>query len=106
MLFSYPLKKSFLEYFELNQIDNNITIDKLNNYLHSQILASADPHQRALEIWDTFVMCNEDFFDMKHIDMKKRILELREVIISKQNIFRTLNAFGCVGVSPFCNKGS
>ena len=104
MLFPYPLKKSFIEYFELNQIDNNITVDKLNEYLHKQILASDDPHQKALEIWDKFVMSNEDFFDMSGRDMQKKTFEYREVITSRQNIFRTLNIFGCVGVSPFCDK--
>lgn len=104
MLFSYPLKKSFLEYFELNQIDNNITVDRLNEYLHSQILTSPDPNQKALEIWDKFVMSNEDFFDMSHRDMKKRIVELRNNILTVNNIYYTLNAFGCVGASPFCDK--
>lgn len=100
----YPLKQSFIDYFKLNQIDNHITIDKLNTYLQGVILESPDPHQKALEIWDTFVMTNEDFFDTSYIDMKNKRVELRKVIETKSNIYRSLNAFGCVGVSPFCDK--
>lgn len=104
MLIPYPLKQSFLDYFQLNQIDNTITIDKLIKYMERVIHASPDPNQKALEIWDTFVMNNENFFDMPSTyDMHERVKRMRQEIIEQNNIHYTLLTFGCVGVSPFCD---
>jgi len=99
-MFRYPLKQSFIEYFKLNQIDNTIDIEQLNNYLEKQILSSPNPQERALEIWDRFVLPTKNFFDTSC--SVERANQLRAKMIKENDINYTLLAFGIVGVSPFC----
>jgi len=99
-MFRYPLKQSFIEYFNLNQIDNTIDIEQLNNFLQKEILLSPNPQQRALEIWDKFVLPTKYFFDTKC--SIERANQLREKIIRENDINYTFMAFGIIGVSPFC----
>lgn len=105
MSFSYPLKHAFIEYFQLNQIDNTVTARKLNDYLETVIRNSSNPQEKALEIWDTFVMTNDNFFDIQRpYNMYERVVELREQIVKENKIGFTLLAFGSIGVSPFCQQ--
>ena len=99
-MFRYPLKQSFIEYFKLNQIDNTIDIEQLNNYLEKVILSSSNPQERALEIWDRFVLPTSNFFDTGC--SVEKVAKLREEIIKENNINYTLLVLGIVGVSPFC----
>lgn len=99
-MFRYPLKQSFIEYFKLNLIDNTVDIEQLNNFLEKQILSSSNPQERALEIWDKFVLPTTNFYDTSY--SVERANELRTRIIKENDIIYTVRAIGIVGMSPFC----
>lgn len=96
----YPLKQSFIEYFQLNQIDNTVYHSQLHEYLVKKIMESPNPQERALEIWDKFVLHDED--DTIDPYVKTRIKEYTEDIYKHNDVHYTINVIGCVGVSPFC----
>lgn len=98
----YPLKRSFIDYFKLNQIDNTITARKLNDYLETVIRNSSNPQEKALELWDKFVMTNDNFFDITYCDMGTRVNQLRKDIVANNNIDYTLCVFRMIGVGAFC----
>jgi hypothetical protein len=96
----YKLKQSFIDYFQLNQIDNTVYHSQLHEYLVKQIMESANPQEKALEIWNMFVVpIHENMCQVK----KNRINKYTEEIYKRDNIHYTLNVLGCVGVSPFCH---
>jgi hypothetical protein len=96
----YQLKQSFIDYFHLNQIDNTVYHSQLHEYLVKKIMESSNPQEKALEIWNTFVTPMEE--NMCEVE-KTRIKQYKKDILKRDNIHYTLNALGCIGVSPFCN---
>ncbi len=98
----YRLKQSFIEYFQLNQIDNTVYHSQLHEYLVKQIMESPNPQEKALEIWNTFVV---PITENRCVDEteRKRIQHYTEEILKRDNIHYTINVLGCVGVSPFCH---
>lgn len=96
----YPLKQSFIDYFQLNQIDNTVYHSQLHEYLVKQIMKSTNPQEKALEIWNTFVVpIQENMCEVEKLKIKR----YTEEIYKRDNIHYTLNVFCCVGVSPFCH---
>lgn len=102
-MISYHLKQSFIEYFNLNQIDNNANIEQVIAFLAKQIKNADNPQQKALHIWDNFVTTNDDLFDFfTSKDVKTRLSELRDMILHNFSVDNAICAFRCVGISPFC----
>ena len=96
----YQIKQSFIDYFQLNQTENTIYHSQLHDYLVKQIMNSQHPQERALEIWNTFVVpIQENICEVE----KSKIKKYTEEIYKRDNIHYILNVLGCVGVSPFCH---
>lgn len=105
MTVSYTLKQSFIDYFNLNQVDNTMNIFEFQKFLYKQLNNAHNLQKRALEIWDTFVTINTDFFDIpEHLAKKEAIQQHREDIANCNNIHEIVAIFACVGVSPYCHK--
>lgn len=103
MVRSYPLKQSFIEYFQLDQNDSTLTHEKALAFIESQIRNASNPLEKALDIWDKFVMTNENFFDYcMQYNPKSRVKELRQRIQQENNVEYTMLAFMIIGISPFC----
>ena len=90
----YPLKQSFIEYFKLNQMDNTVYHSQLHEYLIKKIMECPNPQDKALEIWNIFVLpCDEQ---------EGKIKEHTEYILKHNKVDYTISAIRCVGLSPFC----
>ncbi len=104
-MISYPLKQSFIEYFQLNQVDDTMNIFQFQKFLYKQLNSVDNLQKRALEIWDTFVLSNNNFFDIPEQMTKKDVIQQhREDIANCNNIHEIVAIFTCVGVSPYCHK--
>jgi hypothetical protein len=105
VMISYPLKQSFIDYFRLNQVDDTMNIFQFQKFLYKQLNSVVNLQKRALDIWDTFVLSNNNFFDIPEQMAKKDVIQQhREDIANCNNIYEIVAIFTCVGVSPYCHK--
>ncbi len=104
-MFSYPLKQLTIDYFQLNLIHKDVSNPQFSKFLSEVLHSSPYPIQKAIDIWDTFVMTNTDFFDIPASWATKEKLEKgRNDIRKSQNVHEIVIIFGSMGVSSFCNR--
>lgn len=103
----FPLKQSFLDYFSLNDIDRNVYTGMINSFLYMKLKESENPTEMALNIWDTFVATNNDFFDCEMFGQhmtKDKLQEYRECIENTNDVHEICTVFMKVRCSPFCHR--
>lgn len=104
-MFRFPLKQTFLDYFGLNGLDNTATSAMIHEFIYKELKKCDNPFEKSLEIWDTFVETNTDFFDLpKEWATRDKLKERRERIQNAQSVEEVCVIFGCVGASPFCDR--
>jgi len=104
-MFSFPLKRITIDYFQLNLIHNNVNNEQLTTFLTNHLQMSSCPKETALDIWDKFVMTNDDFFDtLPCWTTKEKLEQYRNHIAQCDNVYEIASYFASIGVSPFCNR--
>jgi hypothetical protein len=104
-MYRFPLKQSVIDYFNLNLIDDKVSNEEFSDFLVKVLESSQNPLEKALDIWDTFVMTNNDFFDIpeRWTTKEKRLLD-RDDILNSNNVYEISMIFANKGVSSFCNR--
>lgn len=104
-MFRFPLKQTFLDYFALDGIDNTASSSMISKFIYQELQKCGNPCEKGMEIWEKFVETNDDFFDMPSEWLtKKRLDTYKDQIKNSKNPAEISTVFGCIGVSPFCNR--
>ena len=101
---SYPLTKEALHYFNI-VVEDCLTHQQMEMYLKHCISNHAYPKEKALDIWDKFVVI-ENLTDLpQQFITDENLKSYRKIIEDSDDIDQYLWAFHLVGlISPFWSK--
>lgn len=101
---SYPLTQQALKYFNII-VEDSLTHQQMEMYLKYHISNHENPKEKALDIWDKFVVI-ENLKDLpQQFTTEEKLKSYRKTIEDTDDIQQYLWAFHLVGlISPFWSK--